>query len=370
MKILFVSHSTSRTGAPLLLRDIASLILEPGDEFHFVIPDHGSLEPDFLTLGSVVVDPLYPDELPYWREARRLIGRIQLLNRIRPDVLYCNTIHSAKWLVYARLGRIPTITHIHELAGGFAELSFPEHLLVRKLSRRIIAVSDAVRSYLVGEQRFDPENITVVRAGIRVDRFTESPAGELKTSLGLGRSLVIGTVGRITHVKGSDLFLDLAMKIRTMFTPEQGLKFLVICSAEDREAYSRFREGLETSGLVKDVVILENIPDVARYYSLMDVYVSTAREDPFPLVILEAMASRVPVIAFSTGGIPEALEKSSGELVAPFDIPAMAESVVRLLKDSARRSEIGANGRTRVERHFDLRQNAREIRRIIDSVVR
>lgn len=354
-----------------MLRDIASLIQTPDDEIHVVIPDHGPLENEFLALGSVVVDPLYPDELPYWREVKRLTRRLKLLDRIRPDIVYCNTIHAAKWLAYARVRRIPAIMHVHELAGGFAELGFAERMIVRNLSNRIIAVSDAVRTYLVAKQGISPEKISVVRAGVRVERFGRNSTSEdLRQTLGLRRNFVIGTVGRIASVKGSDLLIELALRVRNMMTAGEGVKFLVVCTTDDRTASSAFFRRLSESGLKNDFVIVEDVPDVVPYYGVMDLFLSTSREDPFPLVVLEAMASRLPVVAFNVGGIPEAVDRKSGVLIPPFDLQYMTETVVDLMRDPGRRSLLGANGRTRVEREFDLRQNAGNIRRIIETLVR
>ncbi|MBI1803905.1 MAG: glycosyltransferase family 4 protein [Ignavibacteriae bacterium] len=368
-KILFLSHSTSLTGAPLLLHNIAALLDRSRYEPCFVVPDNGPLAEHFRALGTTIVAPLFPDELKYWRELKRIARRVNLLRTLRPDLVYCNTIHPAKWLVYARLLGIPTVTHVHELSMGFGSLSGIEHLLVRRFSDRFIAVSNAVMQYLIIEQHIHPGRISLVHAGINVEAFSsQSHNTRLKESLGIEGSLVIGTVGRITHMKGSDLFLQMAARLKSI-VPSSPLKFLVIATTEDREFYRMFRLLCTSLHLDDDLVLIENVQNVKEYYPLMDVYVSTAREDPFPLVILEAMASRLPIVAFAVGGIPEAVTPDCGILVESSNLKAMKDAITTLVQNPERRAALGTAARARVEEHFNIVRNIKKFEEIIDAVL-
>lgn len=370
MKILFISHSASLTGAPLLLYEIASRINISKYKSVFLLPEEGAISGMFRSLGETFIEPLYPDEVKYWREIKRISSRIQLLRRIKPHIVYCNTIHPAKWLVYARLLGIPTITHVHELSMGFAALSRLEYFWVKNFSQHFIAVSAAVKNYLVEHHRISPEKVTVVHAGIDVHRFGNTgKVNNIKKSLGIKDELIIGTFGRITSMKGSDLFLRLALSIKQSLSNSTNVKFLVIGTTEDKEFYNSFISLLKELKLTKDVIFLENIRNISDYYPVIDIYVSTAREDPFPLVVLEAMASSKPVVSFSVGGIPEMLNEESGILIKEFNLDAMKEAILRLVYDSTMRKRIGAAARTRVERNFNIANNISKIEEIIDSTL-
>ncbi|GEM_PF-5934581 len=368
--ILFLSHSASLTGAPFLVHDIASRLDK--QEFHveFIIGEDGPLIEKFRQLGPTHIDPIYPDEVKYWRELKRIRKRFQLLRRIRPDLMFCNTIHPAKWLAYARVLRIPTITHVLELARGFDTLGIVEHQLVRRCSNRIIAASDAVKQYLVEYQGIDAQTIRVVHAGIDLQRFDGTPnSAELRKQLGLTDAVVIGTVGRITYVKGSDLFLRLANRLKTIAPPSLNLKFLVVATTADKEFVKKFNDLLKGHQLSSDVVVVENVPETAGYFSVMDIYVSTAREDPFPVVVLEAMAARKPVAGFAVGGIPEAVTPECGVLVHGDDVAALAKEVSSLIIDVDRRTKLGDAGRKRVEEKFTLNRYASDVERIIGDMI-
>src|SRR5436190_13610037 len=92
-KILFVSHSASLTVAPILAHDIANGLDKSKYQISFIVGEDGPLVERYKKIGPTIVDPTYPDELKYWREIKRARKRIQILKEIKPDLLFCNTIH-------------------------------------------------------------------------------------------------------------------------------------------------------------------------------------------------------------------------------------------------------------------------------------
>lgn len=367
--VVFISHSAQLTGAPLLLWEIARRLDRSRFTPHFLLPEDGPLVAKFLAIGDTTIEPLYPDELRYWREVKRVGRRLKFLRDRSPALVYANTIHPAKWLVYAKMLGIPTITHVHELSMGFATLNAQEHWMVRNCSTRFIAVSDAVRNHLVYSQRVDPSRVDVVRAGIDVQRFSSRiDASSLRKELGLEGAFVVGTVGRVTPMKGSDILLRLARGVAECPQSGKPITFLVVATTDDSEAFTKFMSDREQLKLEKSVIVVKNVPDVLPYYGLMDAYVSTAREDPFPLVIMEAMASGKPIIAFAVGGIPEALGSGCGILVENMDIARMQRELLDLASNPDRCRSLGQSARERVAKEFDISRNVHLIESVIDKV--
>ncbi len=91
-----------------------------------------------------------------------------------------------------------------------------------------------------------------------------------------------------------------------------------------------------------------DVDELAQYYSLADVYVTTSYEDNFPSTNLEALACGTPVVTYATGGCPEAVDAATGRVVPQGDVAALAEAVRAL--DKARMT---AACRARAERLFD-----------------
>jgi glycosyltransferase involved in cell wall biosynthesis len=243
--------------------------------------------------------------------------------------------------------------------------------MIKRCSGRFIAASGAVKKYLVDHQEIHAETIRVVHAGVEIGRFDGNESvGEIKKRLGLENCFVIGTVGRITHVKGSDLFVKLASNLKRRHSGSVKLKFLVVATTADKEFFKIFTALLHQHELEQDVVIVKDVPDTSAYFSAMDIYVSTAREDPFPVVILEAMAARKPVVGFAVGGIPEAVTSESGILIEGDDVEIMTKEVAGLIHDSDRRLRLGLAGRKRVEEYFTLTRYAAEMTTLIEKAIR
>ena len=99
---------------------------------------------------------------------------------------------------------------------------------------------------------------------------------------------------------------------------------------------------------------------LAERFRAADVLCLPTRVDAVPWVVLEALASAVPVVTSAIGSLPE-LAGDSGIAVAPGDVRALREALLALLGDPARRRAMGAAGRARVEARYDARRNGREL---------
>jgi glycosyltransferase involved in cell wall biosynthesis len=112
-------------------------------------------------------------------------------------------------------------------------------------------------------------------------------------------------------------------------------------------------------------------PDqVARYYSAADVFAAPSLGDNLPYTVLEAMASGTPVVASRVGGIPEqVVDGQTGRLFKPGSWQELGASLVSVLEDSARATEMGQAGRRRVEQLFAMEPFLQAHEAVLDSLV-
>jgi len=97
----------------------------------------------------------------------------------------------------------------------------------------------------------------------------------------------------------------------------------------------------------------KDITRMASYYRASEVYLHAAKEDNFPNAVLEAMACGIPVVATSTGGIPEQIDDGrTGFLIKPKDINSMSAAIKRLLVDSDLRMGMGQQGVAEVQKRY------------------
>jgi glycosyltransferase involved in cell wall biosynthesis len=172
-------------------------------------------------------------------------------------------------------------------------------------------------------------------------------------------------------MKGSDLFLDVAKKIKESLSPSLKVKFIIIGGTPHVEG--RFNEWLEDeiaeSDIKDDFIITGSKENVDQYLSLVDIFVLPSREDPFPLVILEAMAASKPIVAFAVGGVPEAIGNQAGFLIEPQNTEAMKETIIKLINDPDLRNRMGAEARKRVDLDFNIERNIPRVEEIIEMAI-
>jgi glycosyltransferase involved in cell wall biosynthesis len=110
--------------------------------------------------------------------------------------------------------------------------------------------------------------------------------------------------------------------------------------------------------------------DLRPYYGAAWVVCLTSVDESQPVVLLEAMAARRPIVATRVGGVPEVVvDGETGILVPPRDPQALAIGLRRAATDAAWRKAAGGAGRLRVEERFSIHERARKIEGLIESLV-
>jgi glycogen(starch) synthase len=108
------------------------------------------------------------------------------------------------------------------------------------------------------------------------------------------------------------------------------------------------------------------VADASPYYALMDVFVNASTEEPFGLVVLEAMAAGVPVVAVDAAGPREILEPGRTGMLVPSNAPAeLAGAIAPLLDDAGSRERMASAARQRFEERFTARRMAHEMDRVL-----
>ena len=106
------------------------------------------------------------------------------------------------------------------------------------------------------------------------------------------------------------------------------------------------------------------------YFALFDVSVSLSREDPFPLVVLEAASMGKPTVCFDrAGGAKEFVEEDCGYVVPYLDIQAMSSKVVDLLKSVELRQRLGRNALNKVRARCDVQVGGPQLLAVIENFV-
>jgi len=137
----------------------------------------------------------------------------------------------------------------------------------------------------------------------------------------------------------------------------------------DGEIRSELEQQVAELGLANRVKFLGQRSDVPQLLRQADVFCLPSLTEGLPLTVIEAMATRLPVVATSVGGLPElVVDGETGFLVEPKNPAALRDRLARLLSDRALRERMGTAGRRRVEDQFSLPTMLRRTREIYEGV--
>ncbi|MCA1633280.1 MAG: glycosyltransferase family 4 protein [Acidobacteria bacterium] len=207
----------------------------------------------------------------------------------------------------------------------------------------------------------------VERAKISVRHNSIGPAAPVGTEevqalrrrLGVnGGERLILSVGRLSREKGH---VDLAAALGELRRLNTGLDFRLIIVGEGPERESIERAGA-AAGVSERIIFAGHSSEVRAFYALADVLALPSHSEGSPLVLLEAMAAGVPVVATRVGGVPEIVsDGESALLVAPRDARGMAAALERVLTDEDLAHSLAANGSARVAADFSPESQVRSL---------
>jgi glycosyltransferase involved in cell wall biosynthesis len=221
----------------------------------------------------------------------------------------------------------------------------------------VATISDYNRRVIVDEcGRQAADKVVVVRCGVDTDVFRPAARDERRD-----RPFSVLCVGTLHEVKGQRYLVDAC---RALVAEGADAVCRLVGSGHDERALGR---QIADAGLEGRVLLVgrKTRDEVAALIADADVLVAPSvptkqgKREGIPVVLMEAMASGVPVVASAISGIPELVEDDvSGLLVPPRDATAIAEALRRLQLDPPLRRRLGAGGRDKVLREFDVRDNA------------
>ncbi|MFH1594354.1 MAG: glycosyltransferase family 4 protein [Candidatus Omnitrophota bacterium] len=250
------------------------------------------------------------------------------------------------------LSRFSGIAYVSTCHGFFKKKRLGRRLL-GAWGRFAIAISDVVREHLIKDLGVKKENVFLIYNGIDTKTFDAArvrDAGRLlKDNLGFTKFPVIGSVSRLSPVKGLR-YLLFAMKDLLKDMPEAQL--LLVGDGPSKESLLGLARKL---GIESNVFFAQSTMQTEKFLSIMDIFVFYSLEEGLGLSLLEALAAEKPCVASDVGGVSSIIENNvTGILVPPRDAHLLKEGIVKLLKDPKLASGMARNGRELVQRKFSL----------------
>jgi glycosyltransferase involved in cell wall biosynthesis len=212
-----------------------------------------------------------------------------------------------------------------------------------------LAISGAVRDRLVSDG-VPSSKVRIVHGGIDIERIVNLPPGSVHAALYLPtRAPVVGNIGALVPQKGQRHLVEAAAAVVKQ-VPD--VRFVIIGDGELREP---LEEQIRHKHLERHVFLAGFRPDVLELLKDVDVFALSSLQEGMCISLVDAMAASKPAVASAVGGVPEVLADGvTGFMVAPRDEEALADRIVRLLKDEPLRQKMGAAALQRARRLFSV----------------
>ena len=218
------------------------------------------------------------------------------------------------------------------------------HLLLRRAAAQLVhafvAVSDTTAAQARAQHDMPAGRLHTIPNGIRLDRYQPDPEARAaaRVELGLGDAWVVGTVGRLDDYKNQ------AMLVRAMAPMlSSRVRLVLVGDGPSRAAVEAVVAGLPEP---RWVVVAGRRMDVPKLLPAFDVFALPSKTEGLPLVVPEAMAVGLPIIATAVGGLPSVVDDGETGLLVPVDEAALRTAIERLAAAPEATREMGRRART------------------------
>ncbi len=292
----------------------------------------------------------------------------RLLRHERPVILHTSMFHAnLSGRVLGRLAGVPIIItwrHSPSIGGALRELL---NRWTVRLDDRIVATCELVRQIEIEHAQVPSDKVITIYNGIDMERSAASPlaATRIRQAFNIpADALLLGSVGRMHRSKDFGNLLTAMVQVRKRIP---AVWLLLVGDGELRSELESRAQTLGLSSVVTFTGIRDDVPDIL---AALDIFVLPSRWEGLPLVVLEAMAAGLPVVATAVGGTPEVVvDGVTGLLVPPRDPAALAQAITRLLRNPDLRRKMGRAGRERVTEHFSVEQMVRKTESLYEQLL-
>ena len=237
--------------------------------------------------------------------------------------------------ILARWAGIPQLVHLHYRPGK---------VLGRRTMNRLLTCDGVIAiSRYIGR--------TLLDIGVPGSRIWVIPNSIVPTSepppREVGSKIVIGQIGRLFDEKG---FADTIDAFAQLAANMPNVRLVLVGDGPEREG---LEQRVAARGMSEIVTFAGRQSDIPAWLGTFDIFCHPSRNEPFGLAVLEAMAARLPVVAYREGATSEiVVDGKTGILAAPGDVDGLASALEQLARSPDLRAHLGAAGRTRVLKEF------------------
>lgn len=365
IRLMFIIDTLEIGGAEKLL--LSNLIHLDKIRFQIAViylTGNGALLRQLKLPGVRIFGPLIKNENNIFLGVLKIVRCIRTFNCdiVHTHLYYANIYgRIASWLtkvpVVISTLHNPDYTYESNTSLRFKFRKFFDKITGNSINTCFFAVSDTVKNDFQKNLGF--RNILTIYNSIDIENFSHpaQDSDRIRKSLGLTKKdRIILNVGRLHVQKGQS---DLIEAFNILYGSYPGLKLLIVGSGLKEKELKNKANSL---GLKDNVKFLGEIREIEEIYKIADIFVLSSLYEGFGMVVIEAMASAVPVVATLVDGINEIAESYKDAILVPPRSPGqIALAIKELLDKPALAQQLVENAQTKVQDRFNVRKKIKEM---------
>ena len=336
-------------GTEIATYNIAKHLSKRGHEVHVLTTLDKSLPRESKVEGFYVHRIKIPLKIPTIPILQSLLLGIKftsVVSQINPDIIHLQGI-SATWIPFAKKFKKKYVVwgRGSDIYTSWTLKKVTSSIVIKNAGR-VLALTQDMKNEMQKIYNSDDLGVIVIPNGIDLKRFENLPRKNIRESLGIeGNEKIVLFVGTLKPVKGVSYLIE------AMNVVNNKAKLLLVGDGGERRNLETF---VKKSDLQKYVNFVGKIPNdkVPEYMAASDVFVLPSLSEGFPVVVVEAMASGLPIIATDVGGLSEIVKDGeNGFLVEPKNTNEIAEKILSLLEADMLRERISENNREKAREY-------------------
>jgi glycosyltransferase involved in cell wall biosynthesis len=382
VKILFISdvYFPRVNGVSTSIRTFVGQLQEMGHTVHLIAPEYGVKTEDEAWIKRIPARGIYFDPEDKLMKYGVALDRLSELRKEGYDLIHIHTPFVAHYLglKLGHLLNVPCVETYHTFFEDYLHHYLPwiptglARSMARGISRRqcnavnaIVAPSqpmlDVLREYGVKVKA------EVIPTGLQAHSFAPADGDAFRTKHGIAlKRHVLLYVGRVAFEKNISFLLDMVVELRKQ---KPGVLLMIAGEGPAEASLHKKAQELQLQNNIKFIGYLDRNTELNACYKAADVFVFSSKSETQGLVLLEAMAQAVPVVAIAELGTKSILIEGEGALIAPEDATVFADRVFSLISDDSKRQQLSVAAKKYAEKRWTSRAQAERMAQFYEQLL-
>ncbi len=345
MRILHTIETRGPGGAEILIVNIAKYLSDNGYSIHGLFIKDGWIREKFMDSGyETCYYPLsksYDISFPY--------TIYKFIKKHKINLIHAHEFHNSLYAsIIGLLTGVQTICTFH--GKNYHCDSFRNRMIMKFISKasKMVTVSEDIKKQICSLANIKPSAINVIENGVFIPERIDK--GYLKAELNLpDNSILIGSVGRLSKVKGHTYLIEAAQKI---VDDRPDVYFVISGDGPDKDTL--FNQ-IKRAGLSDKFFLLGNRNDISNILASLDIFALPSLSEGTSLALLEAMCFELPIIATRVGNNKAILKKKrGGVLIDPASVPDLVEGIFMMVDNNMHTKKFKENA-VFVKKHYSFK---------------